>query len=76
MVMRYFILVLITMACNSSTSKKPQIGECYIGTRMDVWKLLRMDEGKYLFATYPYDEGAPVEVMEDVSALKKVDCPL
>lgn len=43
---------------------------------MDVWKLLRMDEGKYLFATYPYTEGAPVEILEDVSALKKVDCPL
>lgn len=75
MVMRYFVLLLITISCNT-TQSKPQIGECFIGPQMEVRKLLRMDQGKYLFANYPYDESSPAEIMEDVSALKKVDCPL
>lgn len=70
------LLLIILSACNFTGPKPPQVGECVIGTKMDVWKLLRMDDGKYLFATYPFDEGAPVEVVTDVSAFKKVDCPI
>lgn len=73
--MKYLTLLLL-VSCLDVKKDEPKIGDCFIGTRMDVWKLMRMDEGKYLFATFPFGEGSPVEVVTDVSALKKVDCPL
>jgi hypothetical protein len=70
--MKWILFLFILTACNQEL----KVGECVIGTRMDVWKLMRMDGKKYLFVTLPIQEDSPVEIVEDVSAFKKVDCPL
>ncbi len=42
---------------------------------MEVWQLLRENEGKYLFVQFPPKEGMPVHLVEDLKVFKKVDCP-
>ncbi len=71
--MKYLILISFLSACSPSPNLK--VGECVLGTNMGVWKLMREDEGKYLFVQFPELEGAPVHAVADVSAFKKVECP-
>lgn len=68
-------MLFIICSCNPLRRIEPKVEECVIGPQMDVLKLLRTEDEKYLFVEYPYAEDSPVEIMEDVSALKKVDCP-
>lgn len=75
MVMRYLFLILI-MACDPVKQIDPKVGDCVIGTGMNVWKLIRMEKNKYLFAIYPVQAGSAIKIVEDVSTFKKVDCPL
>lgn len=72
--MRYLLILLIVAGCNPA-NRLPEVDECVIGPQMDVMKLLREEDDKYMFVEYPYAEDSPVEIMEDVSALKKVECP-
>jgi hypothetical protein len=73
--MRYLLILLITTACNPFKQIKPEVGDCVLGPNMEVWKLMNTAEKKYLFAKYPVLEGSPVLVINDVSALKLVECP-
>lgn len=68
-------MLLFISSCLPLRRTEPKVEECVIGPQMDVLKLLRAEDDKYLFVEYPYAEDSPVEIMEDVSALKKVDCP-
>lgn len=69
------LLLLFIVSC--SVNKAPELakGDCVLGENMEVWELLRQDEGKYLFAQFPVREGVPVHVVEDLRPFKKVDCP-
>ena len=73
--MKFIIMLLFICSCIPLRRVEPKVEECVIGPQMDVLKLLRTEDEKYLFVEYPYAEDSPVEIMEDVSALKKVDCP-
>jgi hypothetical protein len=73
--MRWLILFLFIFGCQPLSRTDPEVEECVIGPQMDVLKLLRTEEGKYLFVEYPYAEDSPVEIVEDVSAFRKVECP-
>lgn len=73
--MKYFLLLVVLLGCNPANRSLPKVDECVIGPQMDVMKLLREEDEKFLFVEYPYAEDSPVEIMEDVSALKKVECP-
>jgi hypothetical protein len=72
--MKYIILFTL-IACNSSINSDLTVDSCVLGEDMVVWQLIREDDGKYLFSDVPVKEGAMVHVFEDISALKKVDCP-
>lgn len=73
--MRYLLILLFLTGCNPLKRAVPEVNECVIGPKMDVMKLLREEDDKFLFVEYPYAEDSPVEIIEDVSALKKVECP-
>lgn len=73
--MKFFIMLLFIFGCVPLRRMEPKVEECVIGPRMDVLKVLRAEDQKYMFVEYPYDEDSPVEIIEDVSALKKVECP-
>lgn len=73
--MRYLLILLFLAGCNPLKRSIPEVNECVIGPKMDVMKLLREEDDKFLFVEYPYAEDSPVEIIEDVSALKKVECP-
>lgn len=73
--MKYFFLLLLIVSCNPVNKNLPEVSECVIGPKMDVMKLVREEDDKYMFVEYPYAADSPVEIMEDVSALKKVECP-
>lgn len=76
MKIKYLFLLLVISGCLGVSNRTPEVNECVIGPKMDVLKLLRTkDEDKYMFVEYPYDQNSPIEIMEDVSALKKVECP-
>ena len=72
--MKYLILFSL-LACSPSIPPV-KVGECVLGTDMGVWKLMREDDGKFLFVQYPEVEGAPVHAVMDLVAYKKVDCPI
>ncbi len=42
---------------------------------MEVWQLLRENEGNYLFVQFPPKEGMPVHLVKDLKVFNKVDCP-
>lgn len=73
--MKFVILLLTLVACNPIKQLEPKVGECVLGPQMNVMKLIRMEDNKYLFASVPVTEGSPVDVYEDPRALKKVECP-
>jgi hypothetical protein len=73
--MKFIILLIFIIGCQPLRRIEPRVNECVIGPQMDVLKLLRADDEKYMFVEYPYAEDSPVEIIEDVSALKKVECP-
>lgn len=68
-----FYIIPLAVSCQSQTHI--EIGQCVIGTRMDVWKLLQKDGKNFIFTTLPAVDGAPMEIVDDVSAFKRVDCP-
>ena len=73
--MRWIVLLLFAWSCIAMNGHAPLVNECVIGPKMDVLKLLRADEDKFLFVEYPYEKDSSIAVIEDVSALKKVECP-
>jgi hypothetical protein len=74
-IMRLLILLLLLLGCERNKPMNIQVGDCVIGEAMNIWKLIRMDEGKYMFATNPVEEGSQIQVVEDPSTFKKVECP-
>lgn len=73
--MKYPVMLLIFCGCIAINDRMPEVNECVIGPKMDVLKLLRTDEDKFLFVEYPYEKDSPVSIIQDVSTLKKVECP-
>lgn len=74
-IMLNLLLLLIILGCERVKPVKLQIGDCVIGEAMNIWKLIRMDENKYMFATNPVEEGSQIQVVSDPSTFKKVECP-
>jgi hypothetical protein len=69
------LMLIIPFAFSCQSQKQLVVGVCVIGTRMVVWNLLRKEEGRFMFTTLPAIEGAPVEIVTDITAFKRVDCP-
>lgn len=74
--MRLLLLITLIISCSPSKTPDMNIGDCVVGENMEVWQLLRVDGGKYLFAQFPVREGMPVHLVDDLSVFKKVDCPI
>ena len=70
-----YVLLFLLLSCTKASKSKITSGDCVLGGNMQVWKLLRQEDDMYLFAKYPLVEGTPVEMVTDISAFKKVDCP-
>lgn len=74
--MRYrFLILILGLACTKTEVMNIKKGECVLGRGMDVYQLIREDEGIYLFARVPVDESSPLEVVKDLSTFRKVECP-
>lgn len=73
--MKFLLVLVLIIGCQPLKRLEPKVEECVIGPKMEVLKLIREEEHKYMFVGYPYGEESPVEIIEDVSALKKVECP-
>lgn len=73
--MKWSLLLVFLLGCNPIKQIEPKVGECVLGTGMAVWKLVKEDSGKYLFASYPLQEDSPAIVIEDPRTFKKVECP-
>jgi len=74
--MRYLIFLIILASCIPLKSSKLDVGECVLGEDMVVWKLLKKDKNLYLFVDAPEKEGSLLRTVEDISAFKKVKCPI
>lgn len=74
-IMRLLIFFLLLVGCERTKPINIQVGDCVIGEAMNIWKLIRMDEEKYMFATNPVEEGSQIQVVNDPSTFKKVECP-
>lgn len=74
--MHLLLLFLLLLSCERLKPVNLAVGDCVIGEGMDIWKLIRADQGEYLFVTNPVQEGSRVELMDDVSTFKKVECPV
>lgn len=75
MKMKYLFLITLIISCTPAKTPDMNIGDCVVGENMEVWQLLREEEGKYLFVQFPPREGMPVHLLDDLSVFKKVDCP-
>lgn len=73
--MKTVVFLFLITSCLQSAKSDPKIGECVLDDAMAIWKIMREDEGKFLVASYPYGEGAPVNVVTDFSPFKVVKCP-
>lgn len=74
--MKIIVLMLILLVgCEARRGVDFKVGDCALGGSLGVWKLTKKEQGKYLFVAYPVQEGAALEVVEDISVLKKIDCP-
>ena len=73
--MRFLLLLSLLIGCERARPVNIQVGDCVIGEAMNIWKLIRMDEDKYMFATNPVEEGSLIQVVSDASTFKKVECP-
>lgn len=74
--MHLLLLFLLLLSCERLKPVNLTVGDCVIGEGMDIWKLIRADQGEYLFVTNPVEEGSRVELIDDVSTFKKVECPV
>jgi hypothetical protein len=41
---------------------------------MALWQLMKVDQGKYLFAQFPRGPDEKVVIVEDLSTYKQVEC--
>lgn len=73
--MKYFLLLFLIASCLPGRNIRPEVGECVLGQGMSVWKLLRMEQGKYLFASFPADRDARINVVDVGVPLKVIACP-
>ena len=69
------ILFLLIISCVPKSKIDLTVGECVIDQDMSLWKLIKIDQEHYLFSRYPLREGSPVVILEDISILKKTNCP-
>ncbi len=69
------ILLLLIISCIPKSKIDITVGDCVIDQNMSLWKLIKIDQEHFLFSRYPLREGSPVEIIRDISILKKTDCP-
>jgi hypothetical protein len=69
------ILLLLIISCIPKTKIDLTVGDCVIDQEMSLWKLVKVDQDHYLFTRYPLREDSPIEIIKDLSILKKTDCP-
>ena len=70
--MKYLTLFLL-MGCLTGTPElKP--GDCVLGRGMALWQLKRSEGGKHMFVAFPLQNDTKVEIVEDISTYKKVEC--
>ncbi|MCM2350049.1 MAG: hypothetical protein NDI69_08500 [Bacteriovoracaceae bacterium] len=74
--MKLFIIITLIFSCTPVKTPDMNVGDCVVGQNMEVWQLLREDEGKFLFAQFPVREGKPVHLIDDIAVFKKIECPI
>lgn len=70
-----WVIIFILASCEKSNQHLLKVEECVVAPDLAVWQLIRVDGDKHLFTRYPAEEGSKVEMMEDISTLKKIKCP-
>ena len=64
--------MLVTSCLTRGPELKP--GDCVIGRGMVLWQLQRNEGGKFLFLHFPLQPDSKLEIVEDTSLYKKVEC--
>jgi hypothetical protein len=75
LIMKFFMLALLFLGCETVGNFELKDGECIIGPSSTTWKLLRKVEKKYMFVELPESMDSQVQVLDDLSTVKKIECP-